>query len=277
MVLRNAGLARCSVMSETGLRTRQVLEFEETGLLRLPGALPRGDTYAMCQRLWAEIERKYGFRCGAPETWRPGPVHGLQALERAGAFAAMGSPAVCGALDRILAPSKWALPPRWGQPLVNFPSGPSVWNVPHRNWHIDAGGSDVTAPLDQVIVFAFLDEVPPRSGGTVVVSGSHRLVRKLAESTDDPSAIRSADVTKLLARFHPWLSELWSRQRGTEEIPRLMEDGATVDGVPLKVMELTGMQGDVTIMHPCALHAPAKNCGREPRLVLRQGIYRAIR
>jgi len=189
----------------------------------------------------------------------------------------MASPAVCAVLDRIFMPDDWKRPPRWGQPLVTFPTGGSAWNIPHRNWHIDAGGSNVAAPLDTVIVFAFLDTVQPRSGGTVVVSGSHRLARKLAESTDDPSAIRSADVTKLLARFHPWLSELWSRQRGTEEILRLMEDGATVDGVPLKVMELTGMQGDVIIMHPCVLHAPAKNCGREPRPALRQGIYRAIR
>ncbi|MGO9060623.1 MAG: hypothetical protein ACLQU2_25045 [Candidatus Binataceae bacterium] len=54
-----------------------------------------------------------------------------------------------------------------------------------------------------------------------------------------------------------------------------MEDGATLADVPLKVIELTGAQGDVIMMHPCVLHAPAKNCGNQPRMVLRQGIYRA--
>jgi hypothetical protein len=58
-------------------------------------------------------------------------------------------------------------------------------------------------------------------------------------------------------------------------IPRFMEDGATLADVPLKVFELTGAQGDVIMMHPCVLHAPAKNCGNQPRMVLRQGIYRA--
>jgi hypothetical protein len=150
----------------------------------------------MCRGLWDEIERKYRLRCGAPQTWRSGPIHGLQASERAGAFAAMASPAVCSVLDSIFAPDSWKRPPRWGQPLVTFPTGRIEWKIPHRNWHIDAGTSNIMAPFDTVIVFAFLDAVQPRSGGTVVVSGSHQLVRKLAENADDPSAIRSADASK---------------------------------------------------------------------------------
>jgi Phytanoyl-CoA dioxygenase (PhyH) len=263
------------VGNANGLSARQVLEFEETGLLQVPGAIPRSDAQAMYQGLWDEIERKYRFRRGAPQTWESGQIHGLQASERAGEFAAMASPAVCSALDSIFAPDRWELPPQWGQPLVTLPAERSEWNIPHRNWHIDVGASNITAPFDIVIVFALLDEVQPRSGGTVVVSGSHQLVRKLAQTADDPSAIRSADASRLLARAHPWLSELWSYQRGTDEIPRFMEGGVALAGVTLKVTELTGAQGDVIIMHPCVLHTAAKNCGSQPRVVLRQGIFRA--
>jgi hypothetical protein len=229
----------------------------------------------MCQKLWEEIEHKYGFRYGAPQTWESGSIHGLRASERSGAFAAMASPTVCSALDTLFAPDRWEPSPQWGQPLVTFPSGRSEWNIPHRNWHIDLGTSNIIAPFDTVIVFAFLDAVRPRSGGTVVVSGSHQLVRKLARTADDPSAIRSADASKLLARAHPWLSELWSHQRGADEIPRFMEGGVTIAGVKLKVIELTGAQGDIIIMHSCVLHTAAMNCGNQPRLVLRQGIFRA--
>ncbi|MGO9060624.1 MAG: phytanoyl-CoA dioxygenase family protein, partial [Candidatus Binataceae bacterium] len=139
------------------------------------------DAQAMCQKLWDEIERKYRFRRGAPQTWRFGPINGLQGSERAGAFASMASPVVCRALDCIFVPDSWKRPPRWGQPLVTFTAVESEWNIPDRNWHIDAGASNITAPFDTVIVFAFLDAVQPRSGGTVVVSGSHQVVRKLAE------------------------------------------------------------------------------------------------
>jgi Phytanoyl-CoA dioxygenase (PhyH) len=252
-----------------------MLEFEETGLLRLPAAIPRAEAQLMCERLWDEIERKYRFRRGVPQTWKSGPISALQGSERAGAFASMASPVVCGALDRIFAPDTWKRPPRWGQPLVTFPAVGSLWNIPHRNWHIDAGASNVALPFDTLIVFAFLDTVQPRGGGTMVVSGSHQLVRKLAASADEPSEIRSADASKLLARAHPWLGDLWSPERGTDEIPRFMEDGATLAGVTLKVIELTGEQGDAIIMHPSVLHTPAKNCGSRPRMVLRQGIFQA--
>jgi hypothetical protein len=136
----------------------------------------------MCERLWDEIERKYGFRRGAPQTLQSEPVNGLHQSERAGAFASMASPVVCSALDGIFPPDNWKRPQRWGQPLVTFPAAGHEWKIPHRNWHIDAGSSNVTALFQTVIVFAFLDQVPPRGGGTVLVSGSHQLVRKLAKA-----------------------------------------------------------------------------------------------
>jgi hypothetical protein len=253
----------------------QIEEFDKTGVLRLPGAIARSDAEAMCARLWHALERGYGVRRDEPETWRAGPVHGLQAPGRAGAFSAAASPALCAALDRIFAPDDWTRPPRWGQPLVTFPED-GDWDMPCRSWHLDSGASDVTRPPDNVIVFAFLDALPGRNGGTVAVTGSHRLIRKLAASAAAPSGIRSADAGKLLASTHPWLSDLWSRDRTSADISRFMEDGATVSDVSLKVVELTGMQGDVMIMHPCVLHAAAKNCGSQPRLVLRQDIHRAM-
>lgn len=249
--------------------------FEETGLLQLPGAIARSDAHGMCQRLWDELEHKYRCRRGEPSTWTLGPIHGLQAPGHAGAFEAMASPVVCSALNLIFLPDNWGRPARWGLPLVTFPSGGSEWNIPHRNWHLDVGASDITAPFDSVIVFAFLDEVQTRSGGTIVLSRSHRLVRKLAENTEEPSAIRSADASKLLYRADPWLRELWSHRRGPDEIPRFMETGVRLDGITLKATELIGAQGDVTIMHPCVLHTAAKNSVSQPRMMLRQAIFRA--
>jgi hypothetical protein len=149
--------ANHSIVDTKGLSVQQVLDCEETGLLQLTAAISRRDAQAMRQRLWDEIERKCGFRCDAPRTWRPGPIHGLQASEHAGAFAAMASPTVCSALDSIFEPDRWTRPPRWGHPLVTFPTGQSAWNIPHRNWHIDTGAGDITAPFDTVIVFAFLE------------------------------------------------------------------------------------------------------------------------
>jgi hypothetical protein len=244
-------------------------EFELTGLLRLPGAIPAADTREMRDALWAELARKHGIRRDAPESWIPGKVSGLQEPERAGAFARMASDALCGALDDLFAPRCWEPPPRWGSPLVTFPSTRGKWNVPNKVWHLDIGAGGVSAGVDEVIVFAILEDLAPGGGATVAVAGSHRLIRKLAaESADE---VRSLDARRILARADPWLSDLWSRG-GADRIRRYMQEGAIVEKVALRVVELTGDAGDVVIMNPSILHTVADNIRDRPRIVLRQGI-----
>ncbi len=51
-----------------------------------------------------------------------------------------------------------------------------------------------------------------------------------------------------------------------------METGAVIDDVPTRVLEMTGEAGDVYFMHPNALHAPAPNASKQPRLMLTQWI-----
>jgi ectoine hydroxylase-related dioxygenase (phytanoyl-CoA dioxygenase family) len=43
-----------------------------------------------------------------------------------------------------------------------------------------------------------------------------------------------------------------------------------VDGVEVRVEEMTGDPGDIWLMHPAALHAAAPNVREAPRLVLAQ-------
>lgn len=47
-----------------------------------------------------------------------------------------------------------------------------------------------------------------------------------------------------------------------------MNDGAVVDGVPLRVVELTGEPGDVILMHCDCFHAATPNRLTEPRMML---------
>lgn len=50
------------------------------------------------------------------------------------------------------------------------------WELPVRGWHFDF----MPASVDPrpVHVFAFLNEVRPRGGGTLVLTGSHRVVEQ---------------------------------------------------------------------------------------------------
>jgi hypothetical protein len=156
------------------LVTEQRREFDDTGLLHLPNAISEPQLFAMRENLWAELAKKYHFRPDAPEAWRKGQVYGLQHLGRAGGFAGMMSPALCGALDDLFAPDGWERPAHWGTPLVTFPLRGRRWEVPYQTWHLDVyGGLGVQHAFGEVTVFAFLDSVCSEGGATVAVIGTH--------------------------------------------------------------------------------------------------------
>lgn len=46
-----------------------------------------------------------------------------------------------------------------------------------------------------------------------------------------------------------------------------MDVGAEIDGVAVRVVELTGAPGDMVFCHPTIVHAVAPNCGAQPRFM----------
>lgn len=51
-----------------------------------------------------------------------------------------------------------------------------------------------------------------------------------------------------------------------------MDEPEVIDGVTVRVVELTGEPGDVVFMHPHLFHAPAPNRAEEPRLMVTGGL-----
>lgn len=109
-----------------------------------------------------------------------------------------------------------------------------------------------------------LYHVRPRGGGTLVLTGSHRLVAPYLSLGE---TFRLDRVRTLLAA-HPWLRGLWKPGDGGDRIQRYMNDGTIIDGVPLRVVELTGEPGEVILMHSDTFHAAAPNRLTEPRTML---------
>lgn len=52
------------------------------------------------------------------------------------------------------------------------------------------------------------------------------------------------------------------------------ERRTVVEGVKLRVVEMTGEPGDVILAHPMIVHAPAKNCSSMPRFALSATVFR---
>jgi hypothetical protein len=240
-------------------------EFHRTGLVRLPGAVSPA---AMADRVWAHLAAGHGAVRDRPETWPAGSVTGLRPVTDAPEFAALGSPAIHAAADAVLGAGRWHPPRRWGRLLVTFPSGNAEWDLPSGSaWHNDFVPPRPGAGVRAVQIFWLLADLPPRGGGTLVLTGSHHLVERSGEAPH-PRRLRQA-----LGR-QPWLRDLWEPAAG-ERVRRFMHEGTTIDGVDLKVVELTGRAGDAFVMHCDTLHAMAPNCGSQPRLMATTILMRA--
>ena len=248
-------------MTSVALTADQRDEFRTTGLLRLEGAFPRAAAEAMGDRVWEFLASRDGILRGERSTWTVEKPAGFQPVTRSGAFWAVGGDRLGGALDALFGAGRWARPRWWGRPLVTFPAD-GRWELPAREWHFDF--MPASAGPRPVQFFAFLSPVRPRGGGTLVLTGSHRLV---APYLDGGEAFRMPRVRASLAA-HPWLRGLWEPGHGGDRIQRYMHDGTVVDGVPLRVVELAGEPGDVVLMHSDCFHAPAPNRRAEPRMML---------
>ncbi len=226
----------------------------------------------MCDRVWAMLDRRYQIRRDDPDTWGARRVAGFHDLPKSENFEQVASPAVCGALDSLFGAGNWQRPERWASLLITFPESSERWEVPHNTWHLDFP----PPPLQDffaVRLFVCLAKLRAGGGGTLFVAGSHRLVESLA-TNDGVDRMRSADVRKALIRSYPWVKSLCSFDEKVDRVRQFVKEGAVIDGIDVRVVEMMGEPGDVFVTHPLMLHASAKNCAKDPRMVLSSTVYR---
>ena len=240
------------------MATAPELDFARDGLT----VLRRGfDATGMEAAFWAVLGSRFQIDRDDRATWPAGAFGKLTRWGRSGPFSAVQTPAVDDAITTVL-DTRWHLPQRWGGPLVTFPA-PGPWQVPRTSWHSDFPPE---APLTAVRMFAFAAPVEATGGGTLVVTGSHRLAEQHGG--------RSRELRTALAERSPWFRDLWRSPDDDDRTRRFLEDGAEVDGVAVRVVELTGEAGDVVLWHPSILHAMAPNARARPRFMLTNTAFR---
>ena len=137
------------------------------------------------------------------------------------------------------------------------------WEVPRSIWHLDMPRSAAIGPPGPEM-FTFLDKVKPMGGGTLVLAGSHRLL-------NDVDYLSSKNVKKRLKR-HTYFRELTGK--GIDNRSRFLEEIGDIDGVPVKVVELTGDPGDVYFVDLRILHSLGANTSDQPRMMIAQRMPR---
>jgi len=106
-----------------------------------------------------------------------------------------------------------------------------------------------------VKVFAFIAGVRPRGGGTLVITGSHRVVARFAASLPPRQPYEGHLLGRYLRR-DDWFRAL---SRPADDDPgrpaRFMDREHRADGIAVRVSELTGQPGDMVLSHLWVLHS----------------------
>jgi hypothetical protein len=251
----------------TTLTSSDIQRFERDGYVLVRQAFSRADGLAMEQRWWSELEDTRGVRRDDRSSWRQIPGN-LKAAKRDPIQARILTERVSGVVDDLLGRDTWSRPKDWGVTLVSFPQ-PGSWDVPARFWHWD---NPRELHLDRpkgLFVVSFIGPVAPRGGGTLILSGSPRLLIQQERRT--PRDQRGGPGTKPWDRFHrshPWLMALTGKAPSpADRIAAFMDGEALVEDVPLRVAELTGEPGDMVFCHPLMVHSAAPNRGARPRFM----------
>jgi hypothetical protein len=119
-----------------------------------------------------------------------------------------------------------------------------------------------------VTVFVVLAALRPRGGGTLVLTGTHRVFDQYLTAAGKSSSPSNKESRRALGARHPWLHELWNPGDGVDRTTRFLREGAVLDGIPVRIVELTGEPGDAFLMRADMFHTPAPNGLDEPRMML---------
>lgn len=245
----------------------EISHFHEHGWMRIRGAVDAAAAQAMRDTAWMALEAE-GIRRDQPLTWTVERPSNLQHVKADPAFR-QDSAAVHAAIDAILEGRPYQKPQNWGALFLAFP-GKTPWHIPTKGWHIDAYYASPLVPVRGVKTFALFADVAPRGGGTLMVSGSHRLVHRWFQENPPRPGTRSAQMRRLLLSI-PYLRDLHLEGEAAERIRRFtsMEE---IDGIPLRVVEAEGEAGDVILMHPLVMHVAAPNNSAQPRMMISGGV-----
>jgi hypothetical protein len=255
-------------VTQTFLNPEQARQFEQTGVLRLDGLLSLEGVRRAREALLRPLEAIGLWRDGR---WRldaaPRPVwpdNGVKVAREIGhkhpeLLALIEEPQVQALVGQLLDgvgyDRSMANRP---QVLFTLPNA-DAWTAPD-GWHADSPRL-ASGRSPGVQLFAFLEEVSPGGGGTVVVAGSHRLL-------NEGRHLRSKEIRRRLS------SEAFFRPAPGASAAELMARRGRVEGVELGLVELTGGPGDAWIVDLRTLHSMAPNAADRPRMMITQRFVR---
>jgi hypothetical protein len=253
-------------MSQTTLTPEQREEFSRRGVLRIDGLLSSAGVARARAFVLRRMEQLGLWKDGA---WklddRPRPIYPDSGLKTSKVIgnrhpeleALAQEPVLRAAVDELLGgrPFDRKMHPR-PQLLFTLPNT-DAWMLPTA-WHAD-GPRLPSRENPGVQLFACLDHVAPRGGGTLAIAGSHQLL-------NDGRHVRARDLRRALSQ-EAFFRPLWAAQpigwADDEALP-----SGVVGNVTLEIVELCGAPGDAYLLDLRTLHSGAPNAADRPRMMI---------
>ncbi len=240
------------------------------GWTRIPKVVSPAEVTVMAERIWA-FYAKRGVMQFDPTSWPAGLSSKNQGLRQSGVFNRFANTVTTALIDQLLGAGSWSESEGWGPVLITWPqSGP--WQLPHKNWHVDLPVRGYPDRPAAARLFGYISQVGPAGGGTLIVEGSHELARRLITTSPGHDLGQSSDLRRILDRRHPWFRAL--NRPGGDRLQQFMIDGEEIDGVTVRVIELTGEPGDVVAMMPWTMHNFSMNIAAQPRFMVTHTVMR---
>lgn len=261
-------------MESNVLSPEDIAGFEQHGYVHVPEAFPRVVASAIQDFIWAQMWAHSNIDRHDRSTWPAGPYVGLK--KNAAPERGIAAARLCGAINQLLGAGVWSVPDRWGAFLITFPTDVSrSWELTPKAWHWDDTLINHFAQRNTgLFIFTLYSDIKPQGGGTLLVSGSHRLIEQFFHRllpTDQ--RLKQKSLKSRFAQSHTWLAELTGiTSDPNNRIQRFMEETTVVDGVPVKVIEVTGEPGDAYLCHPAIFHAASPNHAEVPRFMRVKGL-----
>ncbi len=243
------------------LTSAQVDSFQRTGFLKLPEFFEPATGRELTEMAWMELA-KYGVLKDSRDTWPSGPAIRGPQLKTVRSFATPLDVLTGERLRSCVAElTEYPLTHIDDNTLLlSFPADDAdskPWNVPASGWHQDFNIREgVGSPF--IIVFFILSDVEHRGGGTVFLSGFHRL-------EDGQTQHHASKIYKSLRSKSDFFNRLLDMK---SELPN-WDIGATtsIGDVEVELVEMTGDAGDIYIVDSLLFHTITPNHSAAPRFM----------
>lgn len=241
------------------LSKQEKAKFQETGILKLNGFVPKAKVKLARESLMQELER---LKIREKGKWHSKRFESSafkittllsQHFRSQNLYADLISKDLLACMSELAA-SKLRHEHSQTQVLFTLPQK-QQWSVPYLGWHLDIA-SPSSDFMPGVQAFIILDELASQGGGTVAIAGSHRILQA--------QNVKAGNPLKVLREDSYWQGLFSSNGSDRERFFK----PALLSGVELFVVEMTGKAGDVYLMDMRIVHAPAPNTSKNARMMV---------